>query len=326
MDIDSILTNLADLHTHLSTSTTPHLLWELAHSQGIRLPEKNYWKFIDLVRINGKSTVEEYHKFFDLTQLIQSSPYAVEQSTYNALGLSYRKSHISLQELRMNPLRRNKEGLYDVDRIIFSALIGIKRAQIEYPIQGGMIIETDTRFTPRQNEIIIDKAIRFAHEGVIGVDISGPAQENFSFSSLSESFKEAKKQGLGITAHAGETTSAKEVWAAIEYLNPDRIGHGIKAASDPELMKEIRDRDIILEICPTSNVIIQAVESWEEFKEVIRKFIENKIKFTINADNPVLLQTNVKKEFEILLEKEILSIEEVKQIIELTRQSTFLKF
>ncbi|HEX9804211.1 MAG TPA: adenosine deaminase [Candidatus Dojkabacteria bacterium] len=325
MDIDNILTNLVDLHTHLSTSTTPHLLWELAHSQGIRLPEKDYWKFIELVRIDKKSTVDEYHKFFDLIQIIQSSPFAVEQSTYNAMSLSYRKSNINIQELRMNPLRRNKEGLYDVDRIIFGALIGIKRAQMEYPVVGGMILEADTRFEKFQNEIIIEKAIKYSNDGVIGIDVSGPYQENFNLKDLQEPYKEAKKQGLGLTVHAGETSSAKEVWEALEVLNPDRIGHGIKSVEDKELLKELSKRGVVLEVCPTSNYLIQAVSSWDEFKSVIKTLKQYNVKFTINADNPVLLTTNAKQEFKKLYEKKIMGLEDIKEAIEVSKTATFIK-
>jgi adenosine deaminase len=241
------------------------------------------------------------------------------------MSLSYRKSNINIQELRMNPLRRNKEGLYDVDRIIFGALIGIKRAQMEYPVVGGMILEADTRFEKFQNEIIIEKAIKYSNDGVIGIDVSGPYQENFNLKDLQEPYKEAKKQGLGLTVHAGETSSAKEVWEALEVLNPDRIGHGIKSVEDKELLKELSKRGVVLEVCPTSNYLIQAVSSWDEFKSVIKTLKQYNVKFTINADNPVLLTTNAKQEFKKLYEKKIMGLEDIKEAIEVSKTATFIK-
>lgn len=83
----------------------------------------------------------KYHDLYDLTQKVQSSPYAVEHSVYEALALSYRKSGITIQEIRVNPMKRNSDGFYDLDRIIFHALLGAKRAMMEYPVVAGVIIE-----------------------------------------------------------------------------------------------------------------------------------------------------------------------------------------
>lgn len=75
--------NYTDLYQHLGFSSTSYFLWELAHKQGIKINQKNYWDFIEAIKIKKTTTQEEYHYLFDITQKIQSSPYAVEKSVHN---------------------------------------------------------------------------------------------------------------------------------------------------------------------------------------------------------------------------------------------------
>lgn len=317
--------DLVDLHQHLGSSSTAHFLWELAHEQGIRLPEKNYWKFLDLVTVNNRTTYNKYLKFFDLTELIQSSPYAVERSAHQAVSSSYRKSNINLVEIRFNPMLRNKKGEHDLDKIIFAALVGMKKAMIEYPVKAGIILMMDRRFSQKKNEIIVEKAIKFRNEGVVGLDLGGPLNKNFSLDDIKESTARAKTAGLGITIHTGEATPAEEVWEVINTLNPDRIGHGIKAVSNPTLLREIVRRNIVLEICPTSNIRTNVVKTWKEMKNIFLTLKQYGVLFTINSDGPQLLQTNVKKELQLLYEKKILTKKEIKKAIAVARNSTFIK-
>lgn len=157
---------LVDLHTHLGASSPPDLLWRFAHMQGIRLPKKDYWDFMGTLTVDGDDpdAYTKYHDLYNLTQRVQSSPFAVEHAIYEALSLSYRKSHITTQEIRVNPMKRNNDGFYDLDRVIFHALTGAKRAMMEYPVVAGVILECDRRFTPEQNAIILEKAAKFAAE------------------------------------------------------------------------------------------------------------------------------------------------------------------
>ena len=73
---------LTELHCHLGQSVEPHVLWAIAHEQGIKLPSKDYWEFVDLVTLNyPETTWEHYHRLFHLTELVQSSPMAMERAT-----------------------------------------------------------------------------------------------------------------------------------------------------------------------------------------------------------------------------------------------------
>ena len=270
------LANLADLHVHLGATTSPHFLWELAHHQGMRLPEKNYWRFIDLIRITKKLDSKDYLKKigdkeqespFVISHRIQSSPYAIEECVHTAIAGAYRQSGVTLIELRFNPIFRSHNGEYDLDKIILSAVMGMRRAIIEYPVRAGLIIESDRQFSKKGHLVLAEKAIKFNNLGVVGFDISGPMEKNFSIDDIVEVSSLIKKAGLGFTIHTGESTNAREIWQLVEKLHPDRIGHGIKAYRDRKLMARLAKEKIVLELCPTTNIMTKVVSGWAEIKK-----------------------------------------------------------
>lgn len=322
--MDNIFNDLTDLHQHLGFSSTPHFLWELAHEQGIKIAQKNYWDFIEAIKIKKTTTQEEYHHLFDITQKIQSSPYAVEKSVHQAISYSYRKAGVSQIEIRFNPMRRNKAGEHDLDKIILAACVGMKKAELEYPVKAGLIIETDRRFPKEFNEILINKAILFKNFGVVGIDLSGPENKNFKINELVQAYKKARQEGLGLTFHTGETSSTFEMEEVILKIKPQRIGHGIKAASNKKIMEMLAKEKIVLEICPSSNLALKIIKNWQEVAKILNIFKKNNVLFTINSDAPTLLNTNVKEEFKKLLKKQILTKEEIKKINQIAKKASFI--
>jgi adenosine deaminase len=324
-DKRNYLTDLVDLHLHLGSSSTPHFLWELAHDQGINLKEKDYFTFIESIRIKDQTTYDKYLKFFDLTELIQSSTYAIERAAHQAISRAYRKGNVHTIELRFNPMLRNRSGEQDLDKIIFGAIVGMKKACLEYPVRAGLILMMDRRFPKEQNAIIAQKAARFAAEGVVGIDVAGPITEKFHMTDLEEAVHTARSAGLHVTIHTGEVTPASEVWEVVKLLKPDRIGHGIRSVDDGKLMTYLREHNIVLEVCPTSNLQTSAVKTWDEMKKTIDTLKKNSVPFTINSDGPELLSTNVKEEFETLLSRNIVTPEDVLAITQTAKKASFIQ-
>src|SRR5258708_21998144 len=174
---------LTELHVHLGGSVDPAALWGIAHEQGIRLPTKDYWEFVDLITV-GKRERKSFDAFLALyhwTELIQSSPLAVEQSVYDVVSGAYRKANITLLELRYHPLQRNRGGEQDLDHIIYASIRGLERASLEYPVKAGLIFSADRTFSYALNEIIIEKAIFYRHRGAGGGDITGRRKAAFHY-------------------------------------------------------------------------------------------------------------------------------------------------
>src|SRR3989338_6286489 len=197
---------LAELHFHLGQAVDPHILWSIAHEQGIKLPSKDYWDFHKLVTLEEKSvTWEDYHALFTWTELIQSSPVAMERSVYEVLSGAYRSSNITLLEISFNPMFRNREGERDLDQIILAALRGMERGLAEFPVvRAGLVFILDRRLSFAQNEIIVKKAIKYSKRGVVGIDIAGPMAEGFRYDDYSDLYQEARMRGLKTTVHTGE--------------------------------------------------------------------------------------------------------------------------
>src|SRR5690606_8866506 len=126
---------LIDLHIHVGGAVAPHVLWSIAHQQGLKLPVKGYFEFVDLITSNPDKvgSLEDYLKILHTwTEKIQSSPSAIERSVYEVIGKEYRGSRVSTIELRFNPMKRNLHSELDLDHIIHAALRGMDRAVLEY--------------------------------------------------------------------------------------------------------------------------------------------------------------------------------------------------
>src|SRR5213596_1039291 len=201
---------LAELHTHLGGSVASDILWSLAHEQGIALPVKDFWEFDRLVTVSdprGVANLDALDQIYHWTELIQSSPIAVERSVHAAIGGAYRSQGITTLELRFNPMKRNRGGERDLDHIILAAVRGLDRARLEYPlVRAGLILMMDRTFDERQNTIIVEKAISWAERGIVGVDIAGPRPNGARYPcrELAPLVEEARNAGLGVTIHVGE--------------------------------------------------------------------------------------------------------------------------
>lgn len=317
---------LTELHCHLGGAVTPAVMWGIAHSQGIRLPSKDYWEFREMITVSPRRarSFDGYLQLFHWTELIQSSPLAVERSTYEVIGGAYRKNHVTTMELRFNPMKRNRGGEQDLDHIISAAIRGTDRATLEYPVKPGLILCLDRAFPVHLNEIILEKAIAYRERGVVGVDIAGPESSSFHPADYRGLFRRARKHGLGITVHTGESGPVEEIADVIEQLEPDRIGHGVKAAYDEHTMAMIRERGITLEVCPTSNLNSRVVSGWDEFRWIFETFRHNGVRYTINTDGPEMLKTYIRDELASLARNGILSVEEQEQAADWAREASFV--
>lgn len=321
---------LAELHAHLGASINLGIYWQIAHEQGIRLPTKDYHEFINFVTLseNNKSTLNEWLNkvLHPVLEPISSGTHAVDRGTYEIFSGAYRSNNITLLELRNNPMKHNHNGILDLDHVILAMLHGMERALLEYPVlSGGLIFCMAREFSYEQNEIIIEKAMKYHKRGVVAIDFAGPANEKFHFKDYENIIKKAKTAGLKVTSHSGEVKEADDMWESLEFVSPHRIGHGIRAAYDQKLMQELVKRDVVLEVCPMSNLVTQAVENWDEIAFILRTFVENNVKFTINTDWPeTIIDAHLRKQYRTLLEKKILTEKELENCNRIAFASSFI--
>src|SRR5919197_1525702 len=325
---------LAELHTHLGGSVSSDILWTLAHEQGIALPVKDYWEFDRLVTVSDPRGVPDLNALDEIyrwTELIQSSPLAVERSVHAAIGGAYRSQGITTLELRFNPMKRNRGGERDLDHIILAAIRGLDRASLEYPqVRAGLILMMDRTFSAAQNAIIVEKAIRWSSRGIVGVDIAGPRVDGaqYDYRQVATMIEDARAAGLGMTIHVGEEggeVGRAEIAEVVEVLRPDRIGHGILAVGDEELMAALREAEIVLEICPTSNLLTRALPDEAAVRETFRTFAEHGVHFTIATEGPEMMRTLLREELDLLRRIGASDDEELREANQRAHEASFLR-
>jgi len=320
--------NVAELHTHVGAAVDPAILFSIAHDQGIRLPTKDYWEFVDMVTVapDRVKTFEDYLALFHWTELVQSSPEAMYASVQSVIAGGYRHANIDLIELRYCPMKRNRDGERDLDHIIVSSVHGMERALLEYPdVRAGLILCADRSLDPEANDNIVRKAIKYKRWGVVGVDLAGPDVTVFGgVRRLAPVFHEAREAGLGITVHTGEKGTRAEMREVIETLRPQRIGHGVKAVGDPWLLECLAERGIVLEICPTSNLSTGVVGSLDDFRPIFDDLHRFGVRYCINTDGPEMLATDIYRERDLLREAGALTDAQLDRADAVARDATFI--
>jgi len=321
---------LAELHAHLGTSISASVLWQIAHEAGFKLPKKEFHEFQAYITLSQdrRMKLETYFKeiYHPLLDKLSSGAHQVEHATYRTMTGAYQENGITLLELRNNPMKHNQGGAFDLDHIIMAMLRGMERALLECPgLSAGLIFCLAREFPKQQNAIIIEKAIKYRRRGVVGIDVAGPQVGSFRLKDYADLFDKARDAGLHVTVHSGEVANADDMWEALEYLKPDRIGHGIRAAYDVPLMKELAKRGTVLEVCPFSNLATKAVKDLDEIRTILRAFIDNNVRFCINTDWPEMIEGNhLRQQCAFLVENGLLSEDELRACNKTAFQASFI--
>lgn len=319
---------LADLHVHSRPSISPAVYWRLAHEQGFKLPTKDYYEFEKYVKLSPtrQMSINDYFKkiYHPLFYKISSGTMIQEKAFYEIFTGAYR-NNIHLFELHTNIMKVNQNGEQDLDAIVMAMLRGMERALLEYPkLSAGLIFSVAREMPFEGNIIMIEKAMRYHKRGVVGIDFEGPANPNFHYKDYADIVKKARKTGLKVTAHTGELPEANDIREVLEYIKPDRIGHGWLATQDKEVMQELAKRETVIEFCPMSNIITK-FQTLEDIKHIIYTFMENNVKFTINTDWPEMMEgAHLWRQYKMLYDAKILSEKELKNIAKTAFQASFI--
>ena len=173
---------------------------------------------------------EMNERFYRWTELIQSSPEAMQESVASVIGGGYRKCNLVLQELRFNPMFRNRRGERDLDHIINAARWGLERALVEYPkVKAGLILMMDRRLTLVQNEIILEKAIKYQGRGIVGIDLAGPDRRSlFDGPDMRPCFIAPKRRGWELPSIAAKPGKSKSCATWCGKSSPAASGTGLR--------------------------------------------------------------------------------------------------
>jgi adenosine deaminase len=195
------------------------------------------------------------------------------------------------------------------------------RAKTDAGIRAGFLITIVRERGPEEAEERVRDALDCRDRGVVGVDLAGD-EENYPPALFARALARARDGGLGITAHAGEFAGPSSVWTAVYQLGARRIGHGIRAVEDLALMDHLREHNITLEICPTSNIRLGLVPSLSGHP--LRRLIDAGVPVTINSDDPLLLGTDLSREMEHVAHALALTEDQLMQMMAAAARAAFL--
>lgn len=314
--------HVTELHLHLDGSLRPETVWELAKEQGIRLPAESAEEVKYKMEVpEDCRTLEEYLERFDLPLLVLQRADAIERVTYELVE-DLAKEGVDYAEIRFAPQLSVNGGLTQ-DEVVEAAIHGAERGMKAYPeICVGLIL---CCMRGADNEALnmqtVETAKKYLGPVVCAVDIAG-AEGLFPTENFAPVFAKVREYGIPMTIHAGEAAGPDSMKTALSF-GTKRIGHGVAAINDPELIRRLIDENVTLEVCVTSNYHTKVVPAIE--MHPIHKLLDEGVHVTVNSDNRTCSRTTLQKEKEVLKEQLGFSDEEIEKMQEYAWEARFLK-
>lgn len=310
-------TKYIDLHLHLDGAITAEAAMELAKVQGISLPAKTEKELEKLISVpEGCTSLNDFLRCFELPLSLLQTKAGIRRAVRLVLEEQKREGVI-YAEIRFSPQLHTRKGLSQ-EEVLRAALEGLQDAPIPANLILACMRGADNQ---KENEENLELARRFLTKdgGVTAVDLAG-AEALFPTRDYLELFRRAGESGIPMTIHAGEADGEDSVRAALE-MGAVRIGHGVRARKNPEILEEIRSKGIVLEMCPTSNRYTRSIENMEDYPLLM--YLESGIKVTVNTDDPAIEGTTISREFRFLKEHFGLTAEQEKMILRNAAEAAF---
>ncbi|TMK86856.1 MAG: adenosine deaminase [Actinobacteria bacterium] len=280
-----------ELHVHLEGTIRPECLLEIGRRNDYPLPADT---------VEGLGALYEFRDFDHFIEVWILVTNALRRADdFRQVVLDYAaeaRGHGAVYlEGIFSPIERTWRGV-DWDEIFGGYCDGAEEARELYGVEVRLTPDI-TRSAPIEDALkMVQYAVKYRDRGIVGVGLGGE-EALFPPEPFEPAFREARDGGLGSVPHAGEVVGPESVWGALRALGPVRIRHGIRAVEDPALMRELRARGIVLDVCPISNLRTRAVLSPD--RHPLPRLIENGIPCSISTDNPAMFDTDLTRDHEL---------------------------
>lgn len=274
-----------ELHVHVEGSIRPETVLQLAKKNGIALPAtdvdglRHWYEFRDFAHF-----VEVYIKVTECIQSVEDL-----ELVFRDFIAGQAAQNIVYTEATYTAATVEKRcGISFPDQL---AAWQRARAWVnaEHNVDVQLVLDIVRGDTPERAGQVVSWVAESIGQGVCALGIAG--FESRGTVMYKEVFEEAKKLGLPVTAHAGETEGAWSVTETLDITGAKRIGHGVRSVEDPALMQRLKDDGIVLEVCPTSNICLGVFHDMAS--HTLPKLREAGIAVTINSDDPPMFGTTL---------------------------------
>ena len=197
---------------------------------------------------------------------------------------------------------------------------GRERGARDFGVSLLWIFDAVRQFGAEKAQAVAELAVRYRDRHVVGFGIGGDEQKG-----PPELFRDvyayAADHGLHLTAHAGESAGPESIWGALN-LRAERIGHGLTAARDPELVEELSQRQVPIEICVTSNLKTGCCASLAEHP--VRSYFDHGLMITLNSDDPAMFRTTLSREYQLVQQNFGFTDEHLRELARNSFEASFL--
>jgi adenosine deaminase/aminodeoxyfutalosine deaminase len=197
---------------------------------------------------------------------------------------------------------------------------GRQRGEKDFGLSLVWIFDAVRQFGAEKAQSVVDLAIQFRERNVVGFGIGGDERAGPPewFTAVYEC---AAAHGLHLTAHAGESAGPESIWGALN-LKAERIGHGLTAAQDRELIEELAERQVPLEICVTSNLRTGCCA--ELAQHPVRRYFDQGLMLTLNSDDPAMFRTSLAEEYALVQQAFGFTDEHLRELARNSFEASFL--
>ena len=278
----------AHLHLHLAGAMRPSTLVELAAAQGRRLPAELLDPSGTRLDVNARRGWSRFQRLYDAAREVVAGLDEVRRLV-REIAEDERAAGSAWVEVQVDPssYAARLGGLQATVELVLDAMASASR---DTGVGMALVVAANRTRHPGDAETLARVARRFAGRGVVGFGLSndetkGPPEQ------FAKAFRIARDAGLLAVPHAGETRGTRSVRGAVEALGAHRLGHGVRSVEDPETVRLLAERGVVLEVCPASNVALGVAGAVELVP--VRELREAGVPVALGADDPLLFRSGL---------------------------------
>ncbi|WPC40574.1 adenosine deaminase [Clostridium sp. JS66] len=321
MDYNKIIKNLpkVDLHCHLDGSLRPQTIIDIAVKENIDIPTKELKEFEKYVKVFGEcNSLKDYLDKFELPIKVMQNKKNIYRITSELLE-DVSKNNVKYIEIRFAPFNHIQKGL-KAEEVIEAVIEAMGDGRKKYGVMSNLILCAMRHESVESSKRLVEIGKKYLGKGVVAVDLAGN-EHDFPPEIHKEAFDLAQKYGFHCTIHAGETGIEKNIIKSIELLHAERIGHGVYAFKDERVVEYLKDKQIPLEMCITSNIDTKAVKAYE--LHPIKKYLDEGLVVTVNTDNMTVSNVSLNDEFNHLVKEQNFTLEDIKRVVKNGIETSF---